>query len=66
MYSITHVSPFIYPTSYVAEMTELREKIVTLRSDLDSSETKKSAQAKALEKTNRVLKQEKTDLHRVS
>ena len=48
------------------ELAHFEEEASILKHELESSEGKKTAQAKALEKSNKLMKQEKEDLQRVS
>lgn len=49
-----------------SEFAQFEEEATILKQELESTEGKKIAQAKALEKSNRLLKQEKEDLQKVN
>ena len=44
----------------------MEQDLANAKQELEQSETKKNTQVRALEKSNKTLKQENDDLHRVS
>ena len=51
-------------TFLIAEFAQFEEEATILKKELESTEGKKAAQAKALEKSNKLIKQEREDLQR--
>ena len=47
------------------ENQELEKDVISMRLELEATENKKNSQLRAVEKTNKVIRQEKEDLHRV-
>ena len=51
--------------SVLSESGEIEQQLGLVRADLEASETRKTSQVKALDKTMKLLRQEKEDFQRV-